>query len=275
MRKLIINTDLRNSWNGVSEDEFIETVAELGWNGIFSDWTDGKDMKRVKTQTEANGLYLQSVHAPFTKIAAMWEEGEQGETELNRQLTCLRNCAEIGAPIVVEHAIIGFDKHTPNSLGVKRFEVLADEAERLGMKLAIENTEGEEYLDRLLTDLKGHPAVGFCIDTGHEMCYNGSRDLITKYARQLVCTHLDDNMKVTGNEITWLDDSHLMPFDGLADWQGIANRLNAAHFAGELTFELTGQNRPERHTHDIYAALDMKGFLELALQKAKKFRDML
>lgn len=274
MRNLIINTDLRNSW-GVSEDEFIDTAAELGWNGVFSDWTDGKDMRRVRAQTERNGLYLQSVHAPFTKIAAMWENGEAGETELSRQLVCLRECAEIGAPIVVEHAIIGFDKHAPNALGVKRFETLANEAERLGVKLAIENTEGEEYLDRLLTDLKGHPAVGFCIDTGHEMCYNESRDLITKYARQLICTHLDDNMKITGNEITWLDDSHLMPFDGLADWRGIANRLNAAHFAGELTFELVGKNRPERHTHDIYAALDMKGFLALALKKAKQFRDML
>lgn len=274
MRKLVINTDLRNSW-GASEDEFIETAASLGWNGVFSDWSDGKNMNRVRKLTEANGLFLQSVHAPFTKIAAMWEEGEQGENELKRQLLCLNECAEIGAPIVVEHAIIGFDKHSPNALGIKRFETLANKAERLGIKLAVENTEGEEYLDRLLGDLKGHPAVGFCIDTGHEMCYNESRDLITKYARQLICTHLNDNMKITGSEITWLDDSHLMPFDGLADWQGIATRLNAANFKGELTFELTGQNRPERHTHDIYASLDMKGFLALALQKAEKFRAML
>lgn len=122
-------------------------------------------------------------------------------------------------PVVVEHAVIGFDKHTPNELGVKRFETLANEAERLGIKIAIENTEGEEYLERLLSCLNGHPAVGFCIDTGHEMCYNESRDLISKYARQLLCTHLNDNMKITGDEITWLDDSHMMPFDGLADWK--------------------------------------------------------
>ncbi len=275
MRNLVINTDLRNSWQGISEDKFIETAAEIGWNGVFSDWSDGKDMKRVRTLTQRNGLYLQSVHAPFTKIAEMWEEGEQGEAELCRQKNCLRACAEIGVPVVVEHAVIGFDKHTPNELGVKRFETLANEAERLGIKIAIENTEGEEYLERLLSCLNGHPAVGFCIDTGHEMCYNESRDLISKYARQLLCTHLNDNMKITGDEITWLDDSHMMPFDGLADWKNIAKRLNAARFQGDLTFELVGKNRPERHTHDIYAALDMNAFLALALEKAKQFRTML
>ena len=67
----------------------------------------------------------------------------------------------------------------------------------------------------------------------------------------------------------------MMPFDGLADWKNIAKRLNAARFQGDLTFELVGNNRPERHTHDIYADLDMKGFLALALQKAEKFRAML
>lgn len=82
-------------------------------------------------------------------------------------------------------------------------------------------------------------------------------------------------MKITGDEITWLDDSHMMPFDGLADWKNIAKRLNAARFQGDLTFELVGKNRPERHTHDIYAALDMNAFLALALEKAKQFRTML
>ena len=34
------------------------------------------------------------------------------------------------------------------------------------------------------------------------------------------------------------DDLHFLPFDGIADWQGIADRLVKCGFEGPLTFEL-------------------------------------
>ena len=96
-----------------------------------------------------------------------------------------------------------------------------------------------------------------------------------KYADKLICTHLNDNMGQTGDSITWLDDSHLLPFDGVADWNKIAERLNKAGYKGDLTFELTSKSKPERNTHDRYADLDFTGFAALALEKAKKFRDII
>jgi sugar phosphate isomerase/epimerase len=75
-------------------------------------------------------------------------------------------------------------------------------------------------------------------------------------------------------EMTWHDDSHLMPFDGVADWQGIADRLNRVNFAGPLTFELTRNSKPNRDTHRIYEHLDYEGFMRLAFEKAKKFAAM-
>ena len=107
------------------------------------------------------------------------------------------------------------------------------------------------------------------------MCYNASRDIIGKYADKLICTHLNDNMAQTGDSITWLDDSHLLPFDGVGDWNGIADRLKKAGYKNHLTFELTSKNKPERNTHDIYAHLDCQGFAALALERAKKFRSIL
>lgn len=35
------------------------------------------------------------------------------------------------------------------------------------------------------------------------MCVNYSHDLITEYGDKLIATHLNDNMKMTGDEITW------------------------------------------------------------------------
>ena len=51
----------------------------------------------------------------------------------------------------------------------------------------------------------------------------------------------------------------------------LCGMLNAAGYKGDLTFELTSRNKPERKTHDIYNGLDFTGFSALALEKARKF----
>ena len=205
----------------------------------------------------------------------MWEPGAEGEDAADELCACLEDCAKNDIPIMVAHAFIGFDTHDPNPWGVERFGRVAEHAKALGVKLALENTEGEEYLELLMETLRDNPAVGFCIDTGHEMCYNRSRDLITKYGDRLIATHLNDNMGITDeNNITWLDDAHLLPFDGIADWAGIARRLQGCGYTGELTFELTSKNKPERNTHDGYAAWSFEEYLAQAYDRAVRFASL-
>lgn len=272
MRKLVIATGMGFD---VPIDEQIRRLAAIGWEGVFTGWDEQNGNSEIKKTIDAEGLVYQSIHAPFTNCHLLWEEGEQGDAEMNRQIRCLQEASDMCVPLVVAHTIIGFNRFTPTDLGVERFAKMLDEAEKLGVTLALENTEGECYLDRLMTDLHEKPALGFCIDTGHEMCYNESRDLITKYGDKLVCTHLNDNMKITGEKITWLDDSHMLPFDGLADWEGIAKRLKAAGYSGDWTFELTSKNKPERNTHDIYAGMSFDEFAKKAYEKAVRFAKMM
>ena len=105
------------------------------------------------------------------------------------------------------------------------------------MKIAFENTEGEEYLTALMNAFKNDPSVGFCWDTGHEMCYNHSKDMLSLYGDKLICTHLNDNLGIRNYEgkITYLDDLHLLPFDGIADWDNLAARLKAHNYHDTLT----------------------------------------
>ena len=117
--------------------------------------------------------------------------------------------------------------------------------------------------------------VGFCIDTGHEMCYNFSRDLIGKYGEYLIATHLNDNMGITNPpEITFLDDAHLLPFDGIADWNGIADRLNKCGYDGILTFELNAKGRIGDCPNRIYDSLSFEQYVNLAFERAVRFRDI-
>lgn len=139
---------------------------------------------------------------------------------------------------MVSHVMIGFDKHTPTETGLGNFERIVSEADKLGVKIAFENTEGEEYLAAVMEHFKDCDTVGFCLDTGHEICYNPGSDMLSLYGDRLIHTHINDNLGVCGDEITYLDDLHLLPFDGVCDFDGVAGRLVRCGYDGTLTFEL-------------------------------------
>lgn len=272
MRKLVVALGSGYSERTIKQ---MDIVADVGWDGFFTGLEHEKGNFAIAKRAKELGLFYQSIHAPFTNCDKMWEPGVVGDWEENNLLRCIRHASDVGVELVVSHAIIGFDKFTPNDIGVERYGRVAEEAKKLGVRLAIENTEGDAYFDKVITSLKDNPYLGFCIDTGHEMCYNHSNDLIGKYADKLFCTHLNDNMGQTEENIFWHDDSHLMPFDGIANWEKIAERLNKAGYKRELTFELTSKNKPNRNTHDRYNDLTINQFYALALEKAKKFRSIL
>lgn len=258
-----------------SPERQMEIAKEVGWEGIFTGWSPKEDIESYAKAAREQGLIYQSVHAPFGKVDKLWESETEGEAVADEQILCLKKSHDVGVDLVVMHAIIGMERCTPTALGLKRFERIFKAAEDLGVTVALENTEGEIYVETLMKEFGASDNVRFCIDTGHEMCYNYSKDIIGKYAHKLICTHLNDNMAMTGKELTWLDDSHLLPFDGVGDWEGIARRLKAAGYANHLTFELTSKSKPERDTHKIYDGLDCRGFMSLALEKAKRFRTMM
>lgn len=49
--------------------------------------------------------------------------------------------------------------------------------------------------------------VGFCLDAGHEMCYNHSADMLSLYGDRLIATHINDNLGIRdyGGKTTWID----------------------------------------------------------------------
>ncbi len=270
-----ICTDINPGFKDVTFETCVDAIAAAGFDGIFTGWTPG-DMARRAEVIRGRGLYYQSVHSPFKRVHKIWEDCAEGDEVIDELIACITECAECGIPIVVIHPIIGMDRHTPTDLGIVRFRRLADEAEKLGIMLAFENVEGIEYLEKIIADLGEHSAVAFCWDTGHEMCYNKCMDVPALYGNKLICTHLNDNLGQTDpSVVTWLDDSHLMPFDGVADWDGIAARLERANYFGELTFEMSYNSKPGQNTHDIYKDLDIYAYFVQLHDRAVQFAQKL
>ena len=175
----------------------------------------------------------------------------------------MNDCAEAEVPIMIIHPFRGIEKiGKPTSLGVENFKKVVDVAVKRNVKIAIENCEGAAYLQVLLDAFSDCENVGFCWDTGHELCYNKGADLMRSFGRRLIGTHLNDNMGVTSadGKISSADDLHLLPFDGKTDWESVAKRLARVGYDGILTFELKKTAR--------YAAMRAEDYVNEAFKRA-------
>lgn len=257
--------------------EQIKLIKKAGFDGFFTEMGSLENLTEYAVLAKEEGMIYQSVHAPFGKMHIMWEGAdEEAEKVLDELKTCVDACEKIGVDLLVCHVIIGMERCTPNEIGAERFRSLCEYAKEKDIKIAFENTEGEEYLASVLEKCKDLPNVGFCFDSGHEMCYNFSRDMLSFYGDRLIATHLNDNLGMKDEMIkTWYDDLHLLPFDGIADWENIAERLKKSTCPKLLTFELISKNKPERNAHDKYADMTFLDFATEAYRRAEKLKNFL
>lgn len=256
---------------GMPFEEQLVLFKNTGFDGFFVTWNPKLDVLALAAKAKELDMVFQSIHAPWDKAADFWHEDEiKGQRAVDELKTCIDACALCGVPILVVHAFIGFEEHNPTKIGLERFAQAVAYAHQKGVKIAFENTEGEEYLAALMAYFSGDDTVGFCWDSGHEMCYNHSRDLLAMYGDRLLCTHLNDNLGIKDYEgkIIWLDDLHLLPFDGIADWKYNVQRLAACKFRDILTFELNIKSKPGRHENDLYSEMPYEKYVSEAYKRA-------
>ncbi len=266
--KLCLGT---SSQYGISIEEQIFLFKQVGFDAFFTNWD--KQTKRYRKLADEIGMIYQSVHAPFINAAKMWKRDAEAEKAVNELLDCVRDCAESGVPIMVAHTYIGFEPSDgPNSAGIENFGRVVREAEKSNVRIAFENTEGEAYLAALMNAFSTCKNVGFCWDTGHELCYNRGKDMLSLYGDRLIATHLNDNLGVSdfdGN-IIWTDDLHLLPFDGITSWESVVERLNKHAYNDILTFELNKVSKPNRHDNDMYTKMTIEEYVSQCYARACK-----
>lgn len=255
---------------GIDAIEQIKIIKRVGFDAFFTGWNPTRT-EEIANKAAQLGLIQQSIHAPFygdCSVKDLWDGGENGDRVRNKLIECVRDCARFDIPVMVIHPFIGFQDHTPTQVGLDNYARIIDVANKLGVKLGFENVEGEEYLAAIMERFWDEPSLGFCLDTGHEMCYNEHRDMLALYGEKLVHTHFNDNLGVRGDEITFLDDLHLMPTDGIADWHGIMQRIQKTGYDGILMSELSYSNQPGKDgvIHE-YTKLSPEEFAIEAYQK--------
>ena len=260
---------------GIPYEEQITLFKKTGFEGCAIDLSDkDADAVAIASKIKEENMIIPYLHAPFNKSDDMWMEGEIGDIALAELLDCLELCSKLEISAMVTHAFIGFDSdNIPTDIGIARYGALAVRAKELGIKLALENTEGEEYLFALMEKLKDIDSVCFCWDSGHELCYNYGKDLLALFGDRLAVTHINDNLGIKDfdGKITYIDDLHLLPFDGISDWNEAAKKLVRCGFNCPISFELSTVSKPNRHENDKYAAMPIESYIAEAYNRACRF----
>ncbi len=277
-QKLCLST---NSTFGIPEAEQIRLFKKTGFEGFNVLWGYMMDdvVEECARVGKEEGMIFQSVHAPWNMCGDMWDEDcqEDAQEGIEQLKHCLDLCAKYEVPVMVCHVFVGFGMdYIPTETGLENFGKVIDYAKKVGVKIAFENTEGIEYLKAVLNRYKDEEHVGFCWDSGHEMCYNFSENLLELYGNRLFATHINDNLGVKdfNGKIFWHDDLHLLPFDGIADWDELTTRLANTGFDDILTFELNNKSKPNRHENDKYFNMPLEEYLAEAYSRACKIATM-
>lgn len=257
---------------GVPVPELVRLVGRTGFDAVSPEWEENDDFAETAEAARESGLAIQSLHGPFDVAAKMWSaDTDDSEEAMRKLLLSLETCKQYSIPVMVVHVWMGFDNiPAPNSEGFENFGKLVKKAEEYGVKIAFENTEGDELLFALMEHFDGNGNVGFCWDSGHEMCYNHSMDLLARFGDRLIMTHLNDNLGISrfDGKTYWTDDLHLLPFDGIADWDYNVARMKKAKKQEYINFEFNIRSKPNRHENDAYGEMPIERYFTEAYNRA-------
>lgn len=258
-----ISTEIGTLIARVGEKEAIRIYAEAGFTSLDysfdpymengtspydqDDWeSHAKDIRRY---ADSLGVRFNQAHGPFMFMLPANQRVDLHERVIPMTERCLEVCAILGVPHVVVHPIHNLRWHDYKdelwTLNQDFYHELAATSEKTGVKIALENmfysdrrrgcismdmlNEPHDYV-RFYKELDDEKHFICLLDTGHcGLVGEDTADSIRVLGPLLKGLHVNDNC--------YHDDDHLMPYEGLIDWDRVLKALADVDYQGDFTFE--------------------------------------
>lgn len=250
---------------GPTQEDFqnrLTLAKAVGFEAAFPGIADRQTTNERCEALRAAGIEIDNLHAPFKGVNVMWEEGIEGDDFLAVQLENIDTCRDNGITKTVVHLGSGWNSPLITDVGVARFDKLVDYAVGKGVHVAFENIRKPVHVAWALDHYSKVPEVGFCWDSGHELCYTKNVEFLPIYGDRVICIHLHDNVGISAA------DEHFLPFDGKRDWKKTAEYLKASAYDGPIMLE-------DNVRAPIYSRLSLEEYYQRAYDAAYKIREMI
>ena len=276
---MMVSADMK-----IPDAEQMKLISEAGFDAFFTAWKGKESVTSYRALAKEYGLMYHSVHGPNDDnvfLTHLWRGGDRARAVTDELMKIVEVCSDNEVGILVSHVHSGFEYELPTLDGagyaIECFGAIADRACELGVRLALENIESFELNEALMSALDGHPAVGFCWDSGHERCYYNGRDLTENFGDKIIAVHLHDNMGCgsADGQLASRDDMHMLPFDGIIDWSNVARRLDAHGFDGVMMLEAKRSVwYSDRRENAMYMEMTAEEYVRGAYERVKRLASM-
>ena len=242
-------TGITNSSYGVYDNDGTRKIKEQGYDCI--DYQGLFDLRcRIYSLPQSElDEYLDEKRAKYEKIGiklsqahSTWPLPEGDDEEFTLYVEAAKKTAycamRLGCPRLVVHPIYPFQGTYEEavSANVSVMRRVGEYARELGITLCVENLPFREYLAASvegvcrIVDEVALPNVRVCLDTGHAAIFNPDvADAVRYIGDRLEALHIHDN----GGE----SDEHLVPGDGIIDWDAFALALAEIGYKGVVSLE--------------------------------------
>lgn len=241
----------------VSPLNIINAIKKAGFQEVFLQWYNRpwkiSQMEQLK-YCQKNNLCVKYVHLGYDNINHLWLE--DGDFLVSSYINDLNVCYQNKINLVMMH-ITGKNTLPFNKLGLSRLQKIIDYAEKLNIKVALENVEDVGYLEYVLSNIK-NKNLGICFDSGHYHCYFHDQFNFNLFKNRIFAVHLHDN--------NGLSDEHLLPFEGTNNWPLIVKYLKENNYEGPIILEVI--------YHKQYLKMDIDSFYQKAYLVGKRLQKM-
>ncbi len=218
-------------------EEWIAGLASAGIDCFEISAYEVKDYTGVGEICQKYGVETWSAHLPFDyDIDISSLEGTVAEDTVKLHTEIMKLVAKEGFKVCVIHPssepIADSDRRAGMDMAKSNLKILAEEAHRLGMILAVEDLprtclgrNSEEILELLGADDR----IRVCFDTNH-LLGEPIEEFIRKIGKYIVTTHISD--------YDFVDERHLLPGEGDINWISFARDMENAGYEGPLLYEV-------------------------------------
>lgn len=260
MRKCGINF---KAYHNMRDEDYIKCMKEVGFNATFTGMIEREQHWQVNEWFAKYDISHDFIHAPFGHINDMWLDREEGEQMCADLIASIDRCALLNIPICVLHLSSGENPPSITDVGRHRYTELVEYAAKKNVKIAFENLRKLANLAWAMEAFADCEHVGFCWDTGHELCFTPGVEFMPLFGKRLLCTHVHDNRGIR------FGDDHMLPFDGTLNWNRFAEHIRNSGYNGTLMLEVTSDQKS-----NLYETMTGEEYLLRAATAARKLRNI-